>query len=355
MVVGVAINGENVWVAGFGYSDIENNVPCKPDTVMRIASISKSLTMAAVGKLIEEGKLNISKPIQQYVPNFPPKKFDGEEVEITTEMLLSHMSGLRHYSKNVDNRTDHEFLEFYSMKQYKDVSEALTMFKDDALVHKPGTKYLYSTHGWTLVSAVVEGASGDNFVKHMRNMFLKLGMKSTFDESAEKIIYNRSRHYVRDEKGRLLNVPYVDLSYKWAGGGFVSNIPDLLKFGNVMLYSSQCESNESLKGYLRKETVEMMWSPKTQTSEKKPDSWYGMGWGVYPKIETVGCGSTRDFQVLHTGGAVGASSVLYICPVDSSVSQSPHGIVVAVITNLQSVQLSELARNIANEFKYTSL
>lgn len=53
---------------GLGYADVENRVPCKPETVMRIASISKSLTMVAIAKLWEAGKLNFDIPVQHYVP-----------------------------------------------------------------------------------------------------------------------------------------------------------------------------------------------------------------------------------------------------------------------------------------------
>ena len=49
----------------------------------------------------------------------------------------------------------------------------------------------------------------------------------------------RLRFYFRDTKGRLKNTPYVDNSYKWAGGGFLSTTEDLIRFGNAMLYSSQ--------------------------------------------------------------------------------------------------------------------
>lgn len=66
--------------SGLGYADVENRVPCKPETVMRIASISKSLTMAAVAKLWEEGKLELDAPVQKYVPEFPEKEYEGEPV-----------------------------------------------------------------------------------------------------------------------------------------------------------------------------------------------------------------------------------------------------------------------------------
>jgi serine beta-lactamase-like protein LACTB len=61
-------------------ADVENRVPCHPDTVMRIASISKSLTMAVVAKLWQDGKLDLDKPVQSYVPLFPAKTFNKEQV-----------------------------------------------------------------------------------------------------------------------------------------------------------------------------------------------------------------------------------------------------------------------------------
>ena len=73
----------------------------------------------------------------------------------------------------------------------------------------------------------------------MKKQFSILGLNNTFLDEAEPIIYNRSKNYVRDKHHRLRNAPYVDNSYKWAGGGFLSTVGDLVKFGNAMLYSYQ--------------------------------------------------------------------------------------------------------------------
>jgi len=75
-----------IWSAGFGYADIENQVPATPQTKMRIASISKSLTSAAIGLLIAEGKLDLDAPIQRYVPSFPEKRWP-----ITTRQLAGFL------------------------------------------------------------------------------------------------------------------------------------------------------------------------------------------------------------------------------------------------------------------------
>ena len=73
-------------VSGLGYSDVENRVKCTPQSIFRIASISKSITMAAVAKLIENGDLDLDKPVQYYVPEFPEKSWDGQKV--TTYLQL---------------------------------------------------------------------------------------------------------------------------------------------------------------------------------------------------------------------------------------------------------------------------
>ena len=98
-VVAVMKDGELVWSEGMGYADVENDVPCTPDTLMRIASISKPLTVVALLQLWQKGLVDLDAPVQRYVPEFPEKEYKGEKVVITTRQLLSHMAGIRHYTK----------------------------------------------------------------------------------------------------------------------------------------------------------------------------------------------------------------------------------------------------------------
>ena len=104
-VVAVAKNGKVVWSEGLGYADIENDVHCSPNTVMRIASISKPLTAVALFQLWQKGLVDLDAPIQEYVPTFPHKKFEGKPVSITTRLLLSHLAGIRHYDKHAKKDT----------------------------------------------------------------------------------------------------------------------------------------------------------------------------------------------------------------------------------------------------------
>uniref|UniRef100_A0A669P368 Lactamase beta n=1 Tax=Phasianus colchicus TaxID=9054 RepID=A0A669P368_PHACC len=405
---------------GLGYADVENRVMCKPETIMRIASISKCLTMMAVAKLWEEGKLDLDAPVQKYVPEFPEKVYEGEKVTITTRLLVSHLSGIRHYEKDIakvkeekekanralkltksgqdkeqkekdgkgiektdsgkprkehegevknqnskPGRRDKEFEheEYYLKEKFESVIESLKIFKNDPLFFKPGSQFLYSTYGFTLLSAVVERVSGQKFTDYMLKMFRDLDMLSTVLDDNEAMIYNRARCYVYNKKGRLVNAPYVDNSYKWAGGGFLSSVGDLLKFGNALLYSYQAgqfrnNNRKLLPGYLKPDTVAMMWTPvpKTEVSWDR-DGKYAMAWAVVEKKQQYGFCRRQRHYASHTGGAVGASSVLLILPeeLDSDAEDTaevapPRGVIVSIICNMQSVSLNSTALKIAREF-----
>ncbi|XP_068580072.1 serine beta-lactamase-like protein LACTB, mitochondrial isoform X1 [Cebidichthys violaceus] len=406
MVVGVSVDGAEVWSEGIGYADLENRVPCSPETVMRIASISKPLTSAAAARLCEEGKLQLDVPVQKYVPEFPQKQFNGEDVTITPRMILSHLSGIRHYEKDAKKVKEHkekakrqlkpakkedeksspenkdkpatepntkdkevtqekkkefEHEEYYLKDNFESVTQTLDLFKDDPLIFKPGTTFLYSTHAFTLLSAVVERAAGQRFLDVMTNMFHELGMLNTVPDENDPIIYHRSRFYHLNKRGRVRNCPYVDNSYKWAGGGFLSTVGDLLLFGNALLYSYQVadlkDTEGLLPGFLKPQTAIELWSSvdRTEASWDK-DGLYAQGWLVVEKLQKYGQCRKRRHYVSHTGGAVGASSVLLVLPsekIDENQGQTPllpQGVVVTIITNMQSVGLNSTALKIAHEF-----
>lgn len=169
------------------------------------------------------------------------------------------------------------------------------------------------------------------------------------------------RYYHVNKRKRVVNCPYVDNSYKWAGGGFLSNVGDLLLFGNALLYSyqmGQLKNTEGLlPGFLKPQTAAALWAPvdRTKTGWDK-DELYAQGWLVVEKQQKYGQCRKRRHYVSHTGGAVGASSVLLVLPsdeIDQHKGQTavlPQGVVVSIITNMQSVGLTSTALKIAYEF-----
>ncbi|NIQ57184.1 MAG: serine hydrolase, partial [Gemmatimonadetes bacterium] len=252
MSVAVLVEGEVVWSEGFGYANLEHRVPVTRLTRFRVGSVSKPVTAAAIGRLLERGRLDLDAEVQRYVPSFPRKRWP-----ITVRQVAGHIAGIRHY------RGD----EMLSARRYATVAEGLEIFRADTLLYEPGTAYSYSSYGWNLISAAIEGASGEEFLGHVRReVFEPLGLRSIVAEHTDSIIVHRASFYERDrETGRVLNAPYVDNSYKWAGGGFISNTEDLVRFGWAHLAG----------GFLEPETAEVLFASQKLRSGESTS--YGIG------------------------------------------------------------------------------
>lgn len=308
--IAVAVEGKVVWSEGFGFADLENRVAVTPATKFRIASISKALTASAVGKLVQEGRLDLDATVQRYVPSFPEKRWP-----VTVREVGGHLAGIRHY------RGD----EFASAVPYDDVVDALEIFQNDTLLFEPGTRYSYSTYGWNLMSAVIQGASGVPFLRYMReNVIDPLGLRGTVAEHVDSIIPFRARFYERGEDGRIVNAPYVNNSNKWAGGGYLSTAEDMVLYGSAYFRSD----------FLEPATVELLWTP--QHTNDGESTGYGIGWS---SGERPGGGGRR---VWHTGGAMGGSTILMIYPEER--------VVVSILTNVSSVRHTETAAAVADLF-----
>jgi len=281
LALAVAVEGKIVYSQGFGYADLEERVPVWPTTKFRIGSISKPLTATALMELVEAGKVDFDSPVQKYVPSFPDKG-----AVITVRMVAGHLAGIRHYQRD----------EFHIQKHYRSVLESLKIFESDPLVAPPGTKYSYSSYGYNLLSAVVESASGEEFLSYMQeHVFTPLGLVHTTADQNTRIVEQRSRFYELPKQGAVENAPYVDNSYKWAGGGFLSTAEDLARFGSALL----------APGFLKQETLKAMFaSQKTKSGE---ETGYGIGWAVHQS-------KSGKLTYEHSGGSVGGTSQLILYP-----------------------------------------
>ncbi len=306
MAVAVSVNGKMIWSEGFGYTDRENQAPVDPSkTLFRIGSVSKTLTASALGILMDEGKVNEDLIVQTYVSYFPAKRYP-----ITVKQVAGHIAGVRHYREN----------EMLSDKPYMTVREGLGIFENDSLLFSPGTDYSYSSYGWNLISAVVEGAGDQDFLLYMQsNVFDPLKMVNTMADEARKNIPNRTKFYVVEE-GEVKDAPYVDNSYKWAGGGFISTVEDLIRFGNAHIEP----------GFLTEETLNRL-----QTSLKLDngeETNYGMGW-------RMGRDDQDKYFVGHTGGSVGGITRFWIYPYEK--------VVIAILSNASPLDYNDADRKMA--------
>lgn len=296
--VAVGRGSEVLWSEGLGYADLTHGIMVTPLTKFRVGSVSKPMTAAAVGHLIEAGALDLDAPVQNYVPAFPEKRWP-----VSTRHAAGHLAGIRHY-RGMEN---------FSAVRYPSVVAGLAIFRDDSLESEPGAEYSYSSYGWNLVSAVVEGAAGVPFLSYMDSVvFRPLGMRHTKADHADSIVSHRTRFYVRGADGRVLNAPHVDNSYKWAGGGFLSTPEDLLRFAAA----------HHQPGYLRQETLELLFA--SQRLRSGEETGYGVGWRNYS--------AARGERVVgHSGGSVGGTTILTL--------NRDTGLVVAVVANLSNAPL----------------
>ncbi|GAB5410425.1 MAG: serine hydrolase domain-containing protein [Balneolaceae bacterium] len=308
MSVSIYLEDGMIFSKGYGFSNISEQVLVNPSlTKFRIGSVSKTLTAAGMGVLMQEGKLNPDEVIQTYVPQFPDKQYP-----ITVKQVAGHIAGIRHYNG----------FEFMSIKRYDSVTEALTIFENDPLLFEPGTQYSYSSYGWNLLSAVIEGASGEEFLFFMKdNVFDPMGMNNTGPEWSNKDIPNLTHFYERGVSGNK-EADFVDNSIKWAGGGFVGTTEDLIRFGSRLLDYD----------FLNEETQEQLMFPQETTNGENTN--YGMGWRSWV--------NNGRYWVGHSGGSVGGSTMFLM--------NKQHRMIIAYTINLSGAGFENLHFKLADIF-----
>jgi serine beta-lactamase-like protein LACTB, mitochondrial len=312
LAVAVVEGGEYRWGSGFGFADLEGNVPASEHSLFRLASISKTLTAVGAMQLWERGRLDLDAAVQKYCPAFPSKPWP-----VTTRQVLGHLAGIRHY------RTESEEDAEYGNTRHFDnpIAAGLDFFKDDPLLTPPGVHYHYSTQGYTLVGCVMEGAAGTPYADYMRrNVFIPAGMEQTRADDRFAIIPYRSRFYRQSTAGAIENADFLDSSYKLPGGGWLSSAQDMARFEVAILQDK----------LLRQPTLEVMWTQLNPADGAKPEDIYGLGWELHTVhgIPAVG----------HTGSQQGTSTAFLIAPAQRA------GVV--VLSNLEDAKTKDLATQI---------
>ena len=308
--VAVVENGMLEWAGGFGFADLENNVPASEHTLFRLGSISKPLPATGAMELWEQGKLDLDAPVQKYCPAFPQK-----QASITTRLVMGHLAGIRHYKSGSQDDP-----EVGNTKHFDDPIQAgLDFFKNDPLVSDPGKQFHYSTQGYTVVGCVMEGASGAKYVDFMlHHVFAPAHMDHTQADNRFAIIPYRTRFYQKTQSGTVENADFLDSSYKIPGGGWLSSADDMARFEVAILTDR----------LMKPATRDLMWTP-LKPSERKANG-YALGWGTFTEdgIRYVG----------HSGGQQGTSTDFLIAP------EQRAGVV--VLTNMEEVNPNQLSKEI---------
>ena len=315
--VAVGAGTDIVWAEGFGWADLDKKTPVGPQTQFRIGTASIPLTSAAVGLLLERGRLKLDDEIQTYVPEFPKKQWP-----VTLRQLMAQTAGIG--SDGGDEGP------LFSKTCSRPV-EALPFFADRELQFEPGSQYRYSRYSFIVVSAAVEDAAGEAFLPFMHKLvFDPLGMHDTAADSDEPNPDRSSFYFPRFAADtRYGPDPMRPLNYSCYSGSsvFVSTPSDLVRFGLAM------HSGKLLKP----ETVQLLQTSQRLTSGE--ETGYGLGWDL--ENETLLGKPTR--VVGHDGDSLGGV-------VSSLVTVPERGIVVAITSNISYADTYSLALKLAEVF-----
>ena len=283
------------YVTGAGFGSKYKQLPTNSNTLMRAASITKPMTAIAIMQLYEDGIIDLDVPIQRYLKSYPVKT----QGEITVRHLLKHTSGIPHYTSK---------WEALSFSDYPTLNAATEVFKHKELQFVPGTQYLYSSYGYTVLGAIIEEVTQMSYEDYMREHVWEIaGMYDTGLEKSGHRYGNKSNLYLKIGT-TYIKSPTTDLSNIYSAGGVQTTVGDLLKFGEAILQDKLVEHK----------TLQMMINATDGLAPAIGDDPYGLGWAVYdhPKLGKI---------IQHGGSQPGASSFFAIF--------LDHNIVTAVLSN----------------------
>jgi CubicO group peptidase (beta-lactamase class C family) len=348
--VAVGVDGEIVWAEGFGYADLKTGTPVTPDHRFRIGTASAVLTSAAVGLLLQNGRLKLEDEIQTHVPAFPRKQWP-----VTLRELMGHTAGV------IADDSDGGPL---FAKHCRRPAEALQYFAENPLEFQPGTQYRFSSKNWILASTAIEAAANQPFLAFMREqVFDPLGMRDTVADGSTRgpgedfPLVNMIRELIHDPEATRATspdsrrrpvhdgvTPYftrfasdpnyglhvmraLDYSCYAGAGVFVSTPSDLVRFGMAI----------NAGKLLQPATVALLQTSQRLASGQ--ETGYGLGWD----IESVTLAGKPTRAVGHNGDSLGGM-------VASLMTFPDYGIVVAVTSNISYADTFALAVKIGEVF-----
>ena len=295
----VARDGKMLLDKGYGFANLEWQLPDTPTTKFRLGSITKQFTAASILLLEERGKLKIDDPVKKYMPD-APAAWD----KVTIFHLLTHTSGIPSFTSFPDLPT--------RQLQAMTPQQLVDWFRDKPLEFEPGTKWNYSNSGYVLLGYLIEKISGQSYAGFVeQNIFTPLGMKDSGYDSNSAIIERRASGYAPGKNGPE-NAGFVNMTVPLSAGGLYSTTEDLLRWEQG-LFGGKLLSPASLA---------------KMTTPFKQD--YAFGLGV----------STQDGHkaITHDGGIQGFNTSMIYYPDEK--------LVVAVLANINGPGAGQIAASL---------
>lgn len=240
LTIGIVYDQELIWSKGYGYADLEQQMPATPQTLYRIASITKLFTSTAIMQLRDAGKLRLDDPVKDYLPWFQLQNPFDEAPAVTIRHLLTHTSGLPREAA-YPYWTDHNF------PTREQIRKALP---DQPMIFPPGSTYKYSNLGIALLGEVVAEVSGEPYERYIREHILEpLGMTSSAVIPTDE---HRTRSAVGYDR-RLPDGSRQEDYYPVTNGiapaaSIASNIEDMARYAMLQFRKGSAGGSQILKG-----------------------------------------------------------------------------------------------------------
>jgi CubicO group peptidase (beta-lactamase class C family) len=285
---------------GYGYANLEWQVPNSPDAKFRIGSITKQFTAACILLLEERGKLKTEDLVKKYLPD-APAAWD----HITIYNLLTHTSGIPNFT---------DFPDYHASEATPTTPEQLVArFRDRPLEFQPGEDWAYSNSGYVLLGYLIEKITGQRYQDFVKeNLFKPLGLQDSGYDSNTAIIPHRAAGYSRWHNAPA-NARYIEMSVPFSAGSLYSTTHDLLRWEQA-LFAGKLLSAASLE---------------KMTTPFKHD--YACGLMVHPV--------NGHKMIAHEGGINGFVTMLAYYPDDK--------LTVIVLGNLEGGATVEIANYLA--------
>ena len=309
-----------VFARGYGWADGERRLPVEPDSLFRIASITKPITAVAVLRLIEQGKLAFdTRPFElltlhRLVPS--GKNLDERWKQITVRQLLQHTAGWDREKSFDPMFRSAQISQDLSTPAPASAHDVIRYMLGQPLDFEPGTRYAYSNFGYCVLGRVIEFASGQPYERYVAEQVLRpIGLtRPKIGESLDgKQADGEVRYYMPEASSAECVFPEIADKVPWPYGGFhleamdshggwIASVIDLARFVAAL----DDFKNSSL---LKEETLRLMISPPEPPVSRKSDgslaeTYYGCGWMIRP-VGTIG-----EVNFWHTGSLPGTYSLL---------------------------------------------
>ncbi|MFN2399370.1 MAG: serine hydrolase domain-containing protein [Gemmatimonadaceae bacterium] len=306
MSVAVLCGTDTVVMKGYGFADVENDVPATEKTVYRIGSITKQFTAAAVLQLVEQGRLSLEDSVGKHLPNIP-SRWRG----VPIRQLLNHTSGIPSYTSVGLRWTTRMRLDLPH-------DSLIGIVANDSMDFPAGSKWRYNNTGYYLLGMLIERLSGHPYAGVVRErLATPLGLRATTYCDTRPIIKKRAQGYQVGPDQKLTNADPLSMAQPFSAGALCSTVGDLIAWQRALAAGRVVK-------------------PASYTAMTTPNgvaiaSAYGYGLAK----DTL----ERRTRVQHGGGINGFNSMLQYYPAES--------ISIAVLANTNGPWVDRVADNIA--------